>query len=76
VTVERAWLETGLLGAPAFLPDEELVPPRVVVPGVAVRMTQPSHRTSPGLAALGAQRFEILDPLGLTDPDRLAPAAG
>jgi hypothetical protein len=71
-TVERAWLDTGLLGAPVFLTDEELVPPPVVVPDVVARMAQPSHRTSPGLTALGAHRFAILDSLGLTDPDRLA----
>ena len=71
-TVEREWMEIGLRGAPAFLPDEVLAPPRLIVPDAVARMTQPSRRTSPGLAALGAQRFEFLDFLGLIDPDQLA----
>jgi hypothetical protein len=71
-TVERAWLETGLLGAPVFLPEEELAAPRLVVPGVVARMVQPTGRSSPGLAALGVQRFAILDSLGLADPGGLA----
>ncbi|HEU5354366.1 MAG TPA: hypothetical protein VFU65_07885, partial [Actinocrinis sp.] len=41
------------------------------MPDAVARMAQPSGRTSPGLAALGAHRFEILDFLGLTDPDQL-----
>ena len=71
-TVERAWLESGFIGAPVFLPEEELAAPRLVVPDVVTRMVRPTDLTSPGLAALGAQRFAILDSLGLTDPDRLA----
>lgn len=69
-TVERAWLESGLIGAPVFLPEEELAAPRLVVPDVVARMIRPADRTSPGLAALGAQRFAILDSLGLADPGR------
>lgn len=42
------------------------------MPDVAARMVRPTDRTSPGLAALGAQRFAILDSLGLADPGRLA----
>ena len=71
-TVERAWLESDLIGAPVFLPEEELAAPRLVVLDVVARMVRPADRTSPGLAALGAQRFAILDSLGLADPGRLA----
>ena len=70
-TVERAWLETGLVGAPVFLPEEGLAPPRLVVPDVVARMAQSTGRTSPSLAALGMQRFAILDSLGLANPGRL-----
>jgi hypothetical protein len=74
-SVEATWLESGFLGAPVFLPDEELAPPPLVVPDDVVQMARPAGRTSPGLAALaalGMQRFAILDSLGLADPDRLA----
>jgi hypothetical protein len=38
-TVDREWLESGLLGAPIFLGcQEELAPPRVVVPEVVASM--------------------------------------
>ena len=71
-SVEAAWLESGFLGAPVFLPDKELAPPPMVVPDDVVQMAQSTGRTSPGLSALGVQRFAILDALGLADPGRLA----
>lgn len=71
-TVEREWMESGLLGAPAFLPDEALAPPRLIVPDAVARMTQRPRCTTLSLAELGAQRFAFLDFLGLTDPERVA----
>jgi len=46
-TVDREWLESGLLGAPIFLPQEELAPPRVVGPDVVARMMRPPSRVTP-----------------------------
>src|ERR1700722_1841748 len=50
-TVDRAWLESGLHGAPIVRPDENLASPRLVVPDLIAQMAQPTHAKSPGLAA-------------------------
>lgn len=71
-TVERAWLENGLHGAPIVLPDKDLASSRLVVPNLVAQVAQPSRAMSPGLAALGIQRFAILDAMGLADQDRVA----
>jgi hypothetical protein len=71
-TIERAWMETGLLGAKVVLPHEGLTSPLLIVPDVVTEMAQPTRGSVLGLADLGIQRFAILDSMGLADPDRLA----
>lgn len=71
-TVERAWLTNALPGAPIFMPSDGVTLPPTVVPQIVARMTQPPSSTSPGLGALGKHRFEMLDLMGLADPDQLS----